>query len=251
MTAASRTAPAVAVARVVPAWKKIVGAGALAVALLAALAWGLPRALSRLDFFHVQTVQLEGARFLSPTAVVSALGADTSASVFDDPARFVAKVESIPLVARARVRRRLPGTLVVTIVERTPVALIATPKGFRGVDSAGNRLPIDPALAAFDAPVVIPPLGARDSAADRRLYALLGTLRAQQPALFEAIEEARRISGTEWHLRTSHQIVRVRPEVTLERLADIFPVEQDLVRRRIRAVELDLRYRNLVIARLP
>jgi cell division protein FtsQ len=250
MTAAARVADA-PVERVSPAWKKLVGRGSLAVAAAALLIWGVPRLLSGLDYFHVQTVQLEGARFLAPTAVVAALGADTSASVLDDPAMFVAKVESIPLVASARVRRRLPGTLVVTIVERTPVALIATRNGFRGVDSSGNRLPIDPELAAFDAPVVLPPAGVRDSAADKRLYALLGSIRAQDPLLFEAIEEARRVSSTEWQLRTSRQLVRVMPQVTLARLADIFPVEQDLARRRIRAAELDLRFRNLVIARLP
>jgi cell division protein FtsQ len=251
VTAAAARVTDAPIARVSPAWKKVVGRGGLALAVAALLFWGVPRALSGLDFFHVQTVQLEGARFLAPTAVVAALGADTAASVLDDPAKFEAKVESIPLVASARVRRRLPGTLVVTIVERTPVALIATSNGFRGVDSSGNRLPIDPAIAAFDAPVVLPPGGARDSAADRRLYALLGTIRAQDPLLFEAIEEARRVSATEWQLRTSRQLVRVMPQVTLARLADIFPVEQDLARRRIRAAELDLRFRNLVIARLP
>jgi len=34
------------------------------------------------------------------------------------------------------------------------------------------------------------------------------------------------------------------------RLADIFPVESDLARRQLRAEELDLRYRDQVIARL-
>ena len=221
------------------------------VACIALLVFALPFALRRFDYFHVQTVQLEGAKFLTPTSVIAALGADTSASVFDDPARFVAKVESIPLVARAKVRRRLPGTLVVTIVERTPVALMPTATGFRGVDSAGTRLPIDPAVSAFDAPVVVPSTAPRDSTADRRLFNLLGAMRAQNPALFDAIEEARRISATEWQLRTARQRVRITPEVTLARLADIFPVEQDLARRHIRAAELDLRFRNLVIARLP
>ncbi len=250
MTAAARVA-AEPVAEVPLHWKKWVGRGSLAALACVALYFGLPRVLGTLDYFHVQTVQLEGARFLTPTAVVAALGADTSASVFDDPARFVAKVEQIPLVASARVRRRLPGTLVVTIVERIPVALVATRDGFRGVDSAGTRLPIDPAQSAFDAPVVLPPAGSRDTVADRRLFNLLGTLRAQDPALFDAIEEARRVSATEWQLRTTRQLVRVTPQVTLARLADIFPVEQDLARRRIRAAELDLRFRNLVIARLP
>ena len=250
MTAAARvgTEPVVAVPL---HWKQLVGRGILATVACLAIYVGLPRVLGTLDYFHVQTVQLEGARFLTPTAVISALGADTSASVFDDPLLFAAKVEKIPLVASARVRRRLPGTLVVTIVERTPVALVATRDGFRGVDSAGTRLPIDPAQSAFDAPVVLPPAGSRDSVADRRLYNLLGALRAQDPALFDAIEEARRVSATEWQLRTTRQLVRVTPQVTLARLADIFPVEQDLARRRIRAAELDLRFRNLVIARLP
>lgn len=232
-------------------WKSLPSRLVIATVALALLAFGLPRLLSTLDYFHVQTVQLEGARFMTPTAVIAALGADTSVSVFDDPARFVAKVESIPLVARATVRRRLPGTLVVTIVERIPVALVPTADGFRGVDSAGRRLPIDPAVAVFDAPVVLPPGGARDTAADRALFNLLGSIRARNPALFESLEEARRVSATEWQFRTTRQLVRVMPEVTLARLADIFPVERDLARRRIRAAELDLRYHNLVIARLP
>ena len=232
-------------------WKRVVGRGAFGVAVAAVVFWATPRVLAALDYFHVQTVQLEGARYLTPTAVIAALGADTSASVFDDPRRFQAKVESLPLVASARVRRRLPGTLVVTIVERTPVALIATPEGFRGVDSAGTRLPIDPAVTAFDAPVILPPSGARDSGADRRLYNLLGAVRATDPTLFDAIEDVRRVSATEWQLHTRRQLVRFTPQVTLGRLTDIFPVEQYLARRRIRAAELDLRFRNHVIARLP
>ncbi len=250
MTTAARAAVEVPdVAHRLPRRHLIRAAGVAVAAIMLVL--GAPRLLGTLDFFHVQTVQLEGARFLTPSVVIAALGADTTASVFDDPARFAAKVENIPLVAHARVRRRLPGTLVVTIVERIPVALVATRDGFRGVDSVGTRLPIDPALAAFDAPVVLPPAGPRDSAADRRLFNLLGAIRARDPALFDAIEEARRVGPREWQLRTTRQLVRVTPEVTLARLADIFPVEQDLATRRIRAAELDLRYRNHVIARLP
>jgi cell division protein FtsQ len=249
MTTAARTATEEASEPLI--WKRFVGRSVVAVAVASAVFWGAPRALSALDYFHVQTVQLEGARFLTPTSVIGALGADTSASVFDDPRRFQAKVESLPLVASARVRRRLPGTLVVTIVERIPVALIATPEGFRAVDSAGTRLPIDPAVTAFDAPVVLPAAGARDTSADRRLYNLLGAVRATDPTLFDEIEDVRRASATEWQLHTTRQLVRFAPQVTLGRLEDIFPVEQYLAHRRIRAAELDLRFRNHVIARLP
>ena len=44
--------------------------------------------------------------------------------------------------------------------------------------------------------------------------------------------------------------VRALGDVTLQRLSEVELVEQDLARRRLRATELDLRYRDQVIARL-
>jgi len=44
--------------------------------------------------------------------------------------------------------------------------------------------------------------------------------------------------------------VRVPVGLSVERLADIFPVESDLARRQASVSELDLRYRDQVIARL-
>jgi hypothetical protein len=44
--------------------------------------------------------------------------------------------------------------------------------------------------------------------------------------------------------------VRASMGVSVSRLADIFPVESDLMRRRANVAELDLRYRDQVIARL-
>jgi len=44
--------------------------------------------------------------------------------------------------------------------------------------------------------------------------------------------------------------VRVPVGLSVERLADIFPVETDLARRQAHVDELDLRYRDQVIARL-
>jgi cell division protein FtsQ len=44
--------------------------------------------------------------------------------------------------------------------------------------------------------------------------------------------------------------VRAMTNVTVGRLTEIYPVEEDLARRQRRAAELDLRYRDQVIARL-
>jgi cell division protein FtsQ len=44
--------------------------------------------------------------------------------------------------------------------------------------------------------------------------------------------------------------VRLSPDVTVGRLADLLPVEDELARRRVRVAEIDLRFRDQVIARL-
>jgi len=45
-------------------------------------------------------------------------------------------------------------------------------------------------------------------------------------------------------------LVRAPSDVGAERLAQVLPVAADLARRHVRATELDLRYRDQVIARL-
>lgn len=250
--AAPRAKGSTATAAPSPSARRVALVAAIVAAVGATAAIGAPVAFRRMDYFHVQRVELHGARYLQPAEVTAALGADTAATVFDDLAALEARLARLPLVAGAEITRTLPGTLVVRIAERTPVALVAAGTGLRAVDTTGAILPIDPALTPVDAPVLHAAVGARDAGADRRLLAFLGQLRAKDPALFDRIESAQRVAADEWQLRTTAGTrVRVMPEVTVGRLATIFPVEQDLTSRRLHAVELDLRYRNLVIARLP
>jgi hypothetical protein len=82
--------------------------------------------------------------------------------------------------------------------------------------------------------------------------------------VFARIEEVRRTGRDEILLTVSRSaittgavtpekgalLVRVPVGLSVERLADIFPVETDLARRQVRVGELDLRYRDQVIARL-
>jgi hypothetical protein len=64
------------------------------------------------------------------------------------------------------------------------------------------------------------------------------------------VSEVRRTGRDELVLQLRTWPVRVMQDVTLDRLADIEPVEEDLVRKQLRVVEIDLRYRDQVIARL-
>jgi cell division protein FtsQ len=93
---------------------------------------------------------------------------------------------------------------------------------------------------------------------DVPLLKLLGTMRAGMPAMYQRVSAARRSGRNEIVLEFKSpstaaltESVRAMDDLTLQRLADIEPVEQDLTRKQLRASEIDLRYRDQVIARLP
>ena len=76
-------------------------------------------------------------------------------------------------------------------------------------------------------------------------------MQRQAPRLYARVGSVTRVGRDEILLRIADVPVRALTSVTLARLSDIEPVERDLARRQLHAVELDLRYRDQVIARLP
>ena len=70
------------------------------------------------------------------------------------------------------------------------------------------------------------------------------------PTLYARVSAVRRVGDDELLFQFAAQPVRAMQDVTLERLADIEPVEADLRRKQLRVAEIDLRYRDQVIARL-
>jgi len=197
----------------------------------------------RLAFFHARTVEIDGARYIAPDQIVSRMRIDTTASIWDDAAVWERRIGTHPQVRDARISRRLPGTLVVRITEVPPVALVTTASGLVPYDAAGRALPIDPTAVDLDLPVV----SARDVAA----LALLSAVRQEAPQLYARISDVRRLPRGEIALHVDSLNVFGARDLSAARLSDILPVERDLARRGRRAVELDLRYRDQVIARLP
>jgi cell division protein FtsQ len=235
--------------------------GIFLVAVIMAAAWGVRAAARQMAFFRVHSVEVRGVRYLQPSEVLSRLKVDTLMSLWDDLEPLRDRVRHHPQVSGVTITRRLPGTLVVTIQENQPVALIQNAAGFLPYDSAGHVLPIDPARTNLDLPIV--------ATSDPVLLNLVGAIRYTVPRVFSRIEEVRRAGRDEILLTLSRSeaqrprvmgdtapsrggTVRVRIPLGLsvERLADIFPVENDLARRQVHVGELDLRYRDQVIARL-
>ncbi|HMI46929.1 MAG TPA: FtsQ-type POTRA domain-containing protein [Gemmatimonadaceae bacterium] len=242
-----------------PGWK-VLGALFL-IALIMAGAWGARAAARRMAFFRVRSVEIRGAHYLQPNEIVARLQIDTLASLWDDLEPFRQRVSRHPQVSDVRIERRMPGTLVVIIQENLPVGLVQTAAGLLPFDSMGRQLPIDPSRTNLDLPIV--------ASTDPVLLKLVGAIRAAEPRVFARIEEARRVGKDEILLTLSPRVengaraagdtttlqrkslrVRLPVGLSVERLADIFPVESDLARRQARVGEIDLRYRDQVIARL-
>lgn len=202
--------------------------------------WLAPKFLRRSTFFRVERVELVGIHNLPEGVILDALDIPADASVFDDFAAATDRVEEVAGVRRARIGRRLPGTLRLRLEETLPVAL--TPKGDRMmlVDLNGTELPFDPARSAPDLPVML----RADSSAAR----LLDRIRWVEPALFAAVSVAREVDG-DILLDLDGRRVWLRPDASPEMIRAIVAVAEDLAQNGKVYAELDGRYAAQVIVR--
>ena len=219
--------------------------------------WG-PQSLARLDYFLVRRVQFDGVRYANPSELVARLALDSTASIWDDLDQYAARVAKHPMVQSVEVTRTLPSTVVLTIVERLPVALVSD-SGTHGsstpgsgtlrsgtldpVDATGHILPIDPARTNIDVPIV--------ASADTAILRFLDALRADAPRLYERVVEVKRVNRREFWMQLKGITVRTNDDVTVDRLGDILRVEESLAQQNQHVVELDLRFQDQVIAITP
>ena len=84
--------------------------------------------------------------------IVAAMRVDTTVSVWDDVRPVTARVRALQEIQEASITRKLPGTLVVRVTEKAPVALIPATGDLRVYDGSGSALPIDPARIDMDLP---------------------------------------------------------------------------------------------------
>lgn len=217
------------------------GLGTL-VAVLVSSPWWVRTSLREMAFFRVRHIEVRGTRYASPSEVARTLGIDTTRSLWDDTGVLEAKVRSLPSVRDVDISRRLPSTLVVTIEEHIPVAMVSSAQGFQGFDDEGRALRFDPSRALVDVPVI----ARRDTA----ILRLLGEVRSSDPSLFARISEVRRVGRDELLMQLVSIPVRTMADVTVDQLAQIAPVQADLATRHARPFELDLRFKDQVIARI-
>src|SRR6185312_9317459 len=167
--------------------------GVLALVVLVSSPWWGPRLLSQFGYFHVRQVEIYGAVYAQPTRIISRMRVDTTMSIWMNLAPVERRVARDPQVRSVAIERKLPGTLVVRLVENAPVALVessgTTDKGgsanaMRVVDGMGHALPIDPSRTNIDLPVV--------ESADPPVLKLLADVRTREPRLYAQISSVHR-----------------------------------------------------------
>jgi cell division protein FtsQ len=224
-----------------PRWGRRIAAVAILVSISSPL-WARPL-LSRMEFFRVRRVEVRNARFTPPAEIRKRLAIDTTFSIWNDVEPLKRRVAEHKQVSEVRISRRFPSTLVVTVDEYQPVALVPGRNGLQAFDATGRALPLDPSRTPVDVPVL--------QRADTAVFRFLAQLQAMHRDLFARVNEVRRVSRDEVLLDLVDFSVRVRPDIGIERLAQISSVETELAKRHARPRELDFRFRDQVIARFP
>jgi hypothetical protein len=138
--------------------------GTLGLGVVATLGPKAQAVMSEMDVFKVEDVQVVGIRFLTEDSVVAQLQLNSKSSVWGDKGVWIERVTAHPMVRSAEVERLVPNGLRITVEERRPIALAATPT-LEPLDAEGYRLPIDPARYRLDLPIIAssrtPPDGAQ------------------------------------------------------------------------------------------
>ena len=150
------------------------------------------------------------------------------------------KDKAMPGVRDARISRRLPGSIRVTIREADAVALTEREGRLGPLDVRGRPLPFDPTRPADDLPL---------APADAAVAAVLALIRDTDPGLFRAIDRGSRIRQ-DVALELAGGRVLFRADASSDEVRDLALIV-DLLSREGRAWrELDARFTSRIVVRV-
>lgn len=142
--------------------------------------------------FAVKQIEFTGAVHTPRAAVEGVTRQYVGLNLFKiDIARVQRDLRSLPWIQRIAIEKKLPDTLRINIVERTPAALLRTGSGIQYVDAAGATLAeLSPAVGDNDLPIIANASGAELI----RTIELLSALKQRDPVLYSRIGEVQPIS---------------------------------------------------------
>jgi cell division protein FtsQ len=169
-------------------------AGAMAIQLPQMIGWQIGEGIGRLGF-TVERVEILGIDRMERLPVYAvALDQPSMAMPNVDIDQIRERVEALAWVQEARVSRRLPDTLVVSITERSPSAIWQHDQRLFLVDSDGAVLEEVPLDAMPDLPLIVGPRA-------NRQVASFEALMDRAPALKPMLAGATWVGNRRWDLR--------------------------------------------------
>lgn len=192
-------------------------------------------------------VSVEGRDHTEPADILTALGVNQGEPLMAvDPAAARGRLEALPWVKEATVERRLPDTIHIRLVERTPIAMWQHDGRYSLVDPDGRV--IDGDVSAYTNLPQIAGAGAPEAASD------LFTMLAAAPSLGPRVKAAVRVGQRRWDLwvddlRAGRGVVVHLPEANptdaLQRLITL-EGQQQVLERDITGVDLRISDRLVV-----
>jgi len=139
------------------------------------------------DRLVVGEVEVQGNRVLDTQEIVQLAGIRKGSSILGlDLLQIKRRIARHPRVESVVVERHLPRTVIVTVKERLPIALVQESGVIKGIDATGTIVPIDPARESIKGPIITGRLDA--NAMELRLEAI-AALEAMRPDLVNRISE--------------------------------------------------------------
>lgn len=158
----------------------------------------VPRLLATLPAFRVEQVKIVGTQHVPPDEINGLMGLEVDASVWDRVDDVEDRIRAHPMIREATVRRDGMHGLSVVVVEKRPVALVATPE-LRAVNGEGRVLPVEPFEAGLDLPLI---QGVTDVQADvvsdplvREMASVLDRLGRADPGFVSVVSQVEPMQG--------------------------------------------------------
>src|SRR6185503_17922604 len=186
---------------------------------------------------RIATVSLSGQRQVSREEIFAAAGVtDHSSLLFLDVADARARLEAIPWIAEATVRKLYPDRLQITVTEREPFALWQQQGKIKVIAADGTVLAekVEPRLASLSFVV-----GNGAAVRARDFLAVLD----KYPSIRDSVRASIYVAERRWNLKLKNGVDVRLPETNIEAaLATLVRLdrEKNLLGRDIRAVDLRL-----------
>lgn len=202
-------------------------------------------ALARLVGLGIDRVVISGIAELKEGEVLRAAGIDPRQSMpFVDIAGMQERIEALPLVKQASVRKLYPNEITITLTEREPFALWQNQGDVFVVAADGTVIDTMQDERFVNLPFVV------GEGANKRVGDYL-KLRAAAGPVAQRISAATLVGGRRWNLRLDNGLVVALPEDgaldALRRLAELEKSDQVLEKD---IIQVDLRQHDRVTMRL-